>query len=168
MSPPKTNAARILDGLEVPYSIRAYDVDEADLSAITVAQKIGLPADQVFKTLFLSAAGGGYLFGVLPGNQELDLKALAKLAGARSVEPVPLARLQALTGYLRGAVTVLGAKSPHPIFVDETIQLYDTISVSAGKRGLQILLSPDDFLRVTKATVGEITKPATRAGTEPH
>lgn len=160
MSPPKTNAARILDGLGVPYSIRTYDVDEADLSAINVAQKIGLPADQVFKTLFLSAAGGGYLFAVLPGNQELDLKALARLAGTRSVEPVALAKLQALTGYLRGAVTVLGTKSPHPIFVDETVLLHDTISVSAGKRGLQILLSPDDFVRVTKATIAKIAKDA--------
>lgn len=163
----KTNAARILDGLDVQYSIRTYDVDEADLSAVNVAQKIGLPADQVFKTLFLSAAGGGYLFGVLPGNQELDLKVLAKLAGTRSVEPVPLAKLQALTGYLRGAVTVLGAKSQHPIFVDETIRACDTISISAGKRGLQILLRPDDFLRATKATVAKITKQAPRSGTEP-
>ena len=158
MSQIKTNAARILDGLGVSYSIRTYDVDESDLSATTVAQKIGLPVEQVFKTLFLGAAGGGFLFGVLPGHQELDLKVLAKLAGARSVEPVPMAKLQSLTGYLRGAVTVLGAKSQHPIYVDEAIRCCDLISVSAGKRGVQILLKPDDYLRVTHATVAKIAK----------
>ena len=158
----KTNAARILDGLCVPYSLRAYDVDESDLSAVTVAKKIELPVEQVFKTLFLSAAGGGYLFGILPGDEELDLKAVAKLAGARKVEPVPMAKLQSLTGYLRGAVTVLGAKSQHPVFADESIHDCGIISVSAGKRGVQILLKPEDYLRVTQAVVAKITRQGPR------
>ena len=158
MQQPKTNAARILDGLSVPYSLRTYDVDESDLSAVTVARKIGLPVEQVFKTLFLSAAGGGYLFGILPGDQELDLKAVAKLAGVRKVEPVPLAKLQGLTGYVRGAVTVLGAKSSHPVFVDESVHACEVISVSAGKRGVQILLKPSAYLSATRAVVARIIK----------
>lgn len=152
----KTNAVRLLDSLGIPYELRAYEVDPDDLSAETVAAKIGLPLEQVFKTLL--ARGSDPLFCVIPANGELDLKAAARVSGNRSVELVPLRELQPLTGYVRGGVTVLAAKKNFPAFADWTIELHDVISVSAGQRGLQILLHPADYLRATAATCGEIAK----------
>jgi Cys-tRNA(Pro)/Cys-tRNA(Cys) deacylase len=152
----KTNAARLLDSLGIHYELRAYDVDPDDLAAETVAAKIGLPAEQVFKTLLVR--GGEPFFCVIPANTELDLKAAARISGNRSVELVPLKELQSLTGYIRGGVTVLAAKKEFPAFADWTIELYDVVSVSAGQRGLQILLHPADYLRATFAICGEIAK----------
>jgi Cys-tRNA(Pro)/Cys-tRNA(Cys) deacylase len=154
----KTNATRILDSLGISYELREYAVDPNDLAAETVAAKIGLPAEQVFKTLAVRGDRGGVYFGVIPGNAELDSKALAKLTGDRSVDLIPLKDVQAITGYIRGGVTVLGAKREYPVFVDETIELFDAISVSAGVRGLQILIASADYLRVTSATVGAIAR----------
>lgn len=155
----RTNAARILDALGVPIELVAYEVDPDDLAAETVAQKIGMPPEQVWKTLLVRGDRTGPLFAVIPGNFELDLKALARLSGDRSVETVPLKELQPLTGYIRGGVTVLGAKKAYPVFVDETVELWDRISVSAGQRGLQILVAPADYVRATGARVGEISQP---------
>lgn len=152
----KTNAARLLDSLGIHYELRAYDVDPGDLAAETVAAKIDLPPEQVFKTLLVR--GGEPFFCVIPANTELDLKAAARLSGNRSVELVPLKELQSLTGYIRGGVTVLAAKKEFSVFADWTIELYDVISVSAGQRGLQILLHPADYLRATAVTCGEIAK----------
>lgn len=152
----KTNAVRLLDSLGVQYELREYEVDPEDLAAESVALKIGMPPEQVFKTLLARGDRNGPCFAVIPGNYELELKALAKLSGDRKVELVPLKEVQPLTGYIRGGVTVLGAKKDYPVFVDETFDLWDVVSVSAGVRGTQVLLAPADYLRITKATVGEI------------
>jgi Cys-tRNA(Pro)/Cys-tRNA(Cys) deacylase len=154
----KTNAARLLDGLAIPYELRTYDVDPDDLTAISVAKKIGLPPEQVFKTLLTNTAEGDHLFAVVPGDAELDLKKLATAAGTRRVELASLKEVEPLTGYIRGGVTVLAAKKPFPAFADETIELFDIISISAGQRGLQLILSPADYLRATSATLADLTK----------
>jgi Cys-tRNA(Pro)/Cys-tRNA(Cys) deacylase len=156
MAPVKTNAARMLDRLGVKYELREYEVDLEDLSAPNVAAKVGLPLDQVWKTLVARGDRTGVLFAVLPGSGSLDAKALARLSGDRRVETVALKEVQPLTGYVRGGVTVLGAKKAYPVFVDETMELFDVVAVSAGVRGTQILLDPKDYVRAVAATVGPI------------
>jgi Cys-tRNA(Pro)/Cys-tRNA(Cys) deacylase len=158
----KTNAARILESLAIPYTLQEYEVDPDDLSAIAVARKIALPVEQVFKTLLTTTGPDQYAFAVIPGDAELDFKKLARAAGARKAEMVSLKDVQPLTGYIRGGVTVFGAKKDFPVFADETIELFDFISVSAGQRGIQILLAPQDYLRVAKATVADLTKDQAR------
>ena len=155
----KTNAARLLDSLHVTYELRDYEVDESDLSAETVAAKISMPAGQVFKTLVARGDRNGVCFAVIPGEQELDLKALARLTGDRKIDTVALKEVQPLTGYIRGGVTALAAKKSYPVFVDETIELFSSISVSSGVRGTQIIVDPADYLRVTGATTGAIARP---------
>lgn len=157
----KTNAARILDQLGIPYELRDYEVDPEDLSAETVAAKIGLPPEQVFKTLVVRGERQGVALAVVPGSAELDPRALARLTGDRRVELVPLREVQPLTGYIRGGVTALGGKKDYPVFVDEEIILYDRIAVSAGVRGTQMLLAPEDYLRATGASLGPITRTKT-------
>lgn len=157
----KTNAARLLDTLGIHYSLREYEVDPEDLTAETVARKVGLPLEQVFKTLVVRGDRQGVCFAVIPGTCQLDLKALAKVTGDRKVEPVLLKELQTLTGYIRGGVTVLGAKKAYPVYVDETIELFDIVSVSAGQRGLQILLAPADYLRATRGQTAPLGTAAT-------
>jgi Cys-tRNA(Pro)/Cys-tRNA(Cys) deacylase len=156
----KTNAARLLDQMGIHYEVRTYLVDPEDLAAETVAAKIGLPAEQVFKTLVARPTGSnghnGVVMAVIRGNQELDLKALAAAAGEKKMELVPVKELQALTGYIRGGVTALSAKREYPVFVDETIVLFDVVSISAGVRGLQILIAPADYLRAAKGRVAAI------------
>ncbi|XXU42105.1 Cys-tRNA(Pro) deacylase [Sorangium sp. So ce1014] len=152
----KTNAARILDSLGIQYELRAYEVDPGDLTAGTVARKIGLPPEQVWKTLVARGDRHGVCLAVVPGNAQLDLKAMARLTGDRKVDTVPLKEVQPLTGYVRGGVTALGAKKAYPVYADETIELFDVVSISAGVRGTQILLAPGDYLRATNARVGAI------------
>ena len=154
----KTNAARLLDSLAIPYQLQAYEVDPEDLTAISVARKIGLPPEQVFKTLLAHTNSGEHLFAVIPGDAELDLKKLAHAAGAKKAELASLKEVEPLTGYIRGGVTVMAARKPFPAYADETIELHDLISVSAGQRGLQILLNPADYLRATEATIADLTK----------
>ena len=154
----KTNAVRLLDSLGVHYELREYAVDLEDLAAETVAAKIGMPPEQVFKTLLARGDRNGLCFAVIPANTELDLKALAATAGDRKTELVPVKELQALTGYIRGGVTVLGAKKAFPVYADETIQLWDWISVSAGVRGTQVILHPEDYLRATEAVPADIAR----------
>lgn len=154
----KTNAMRLLDGLGIPYEVREYEVDPADLSAESVAAKIGLPAEQTFKTLIARGDCNGVCFAVVPGNAELDLKALAAASGNRKAEVVPLKEVQPLTGYIRGGVTALAARKDYPVYLDETAELFDVISISAGVRGQQILLAPADYLKVTNATVAAIAR----------
>ena len=156
--PAKTNAARLLDSLNITYELRAYQVDPGDLTAISVARKIGLPPEQVFKTLLTHTNTGDHLFAVIPGDAELDLKKLAHAAGAKKAELASLKEVEPLTGYIRGGVTVMGAKKPFPAYADETIELFDVISVSAGLRGLQLILDPADYLRAAEATVADLTK----------
>ena len=155
----KTNAARLLDSLGIPYELRAYTVDPEDLTAISVAKKINMPLEQVFKTLLTRTSDNTHLFAVIPGDTELDLKKLASTAGVRKAELAALKDVEPLTGYIRGGVTVLAAKKPFPAFADETVELFDRISVSAGQRGLQLILSPADYLRAAKAQVADLTKP---------
>ena len=158
----KTNAARLLDKLGISYEIRTYGVDSEDLTAISVARKIGMPVEQVFKTLLTHTSDGEHLFAVIPGGDELDLKKLAAAAGARKAELAALKELEPLTGYVRGGVTVLAAKKPFRAFADETIELFDQISISAGQRGQQLILSPADYLRATEATLADLTKAPTQ------
>jgi len=155
----KTNAVRLLDQLGIKYELRAYEIDPDDLAAEAVAAKIGLPAEQVFKTLVARGERNGAIMAVIPGDQELDLKALAASAGEKQVQLVPVKELQPLTGYIRGGVTALAAKRAYPVFVDENIELFDVVSISAGTRGLQILVAPADYLRCTKATVAALSQP---------
>ena len=152
----KTNAVRLLDQHKIAYELREYDVDPEDLTAETVARKIGMPIEQVFKTLVARGDRNGICLAVIPGNCELDYKALAALSGDRRVEMVHLKEVQPLTGYIRGGVTAMAAKKDYPVYADETIELFDCISISAGMRGLQILLAPADYIRVTKAQLGPI------------
>ena len=154
----KTNAARLLDTLNIAYELRAYEVDPDDLTAISVARKINLPAEQVFKTLLTHTSDGEHLFAVVPGDAELDLKKLAAAAGARKAELASLKEVEPLTGYIRGGVTLLAARKPFRAFADETIELFDVISVSAGMRGLQLVLAPADYLRATETTIADLTK----------
>jgi Cys-tRNA(Pro)/Cys-tRNA(Cys) deacylase len=142
----------------IHYQLREYEVDPEDLAAETVAVKIGLPAEQVFKTLVARGDRSGVCLAVIPGDQELDLKALASAAGERKTQLVPVKELQALTGYIRGGVTALAAKREFPVFVDETIELFDLVSISAGIRGLQILIAPADYLRATDGTVAALAQ----------
>ena len=159
----KTNAARRLDQMGIHYELREYEVDPDDLTAESVAAKIGLPPGQVFKTLVArpdrSKDRNGIVMAVIPGNLELNLKALAAAAGERKLQLVAVKELQGLTGYIRGGVTALAAKRDSPVFVDETMELFDVVSISAGIRGLQILIAPADYLRATKGKVAAIGQP---------
>jgi len=155
----KTNAVRLLDQIGIPYELREYEVDPDDLAAETVAAKVGLPPEQVFKTLVARGDRIGICMAVIPGNAELDLKALAAVAGDRKMQLAPVKELQSLTGYIRGGVTALAGKKDYPVYVDETIELFDVISISAGVRGMQILLAPSDYLKVTKGTLVQLSNP---------
>jgi Cys-tRNA(Pro)/Cys-tRNA(Cys) deacylase len=154
----KTNAVRLLDRLGIGYELREYNVDPDDLSAETVAAKIGLPPEQVFKTLAVQGERSGVCLAVISADQELDFKALAKQTGDRKIDMVPLKEVQALTGYIRGGVTALARKKDYPVYIDELTEICDVISVSAGIRGMQLLLTPADYIRAVKATVAAIAK----------
>jgi Cys-tRNA(Pro)/Cys-tRNA(Cys) deacylase len=165
---PKTNACRALDALGIAYELRTYDVDEDDLSATTVAQKVGLPPEQVYKTLCLRADDRSILLALVAADRELDFKRCARVAAKRSVEPVSVKELVGLTGYIRGGVTALACKKPYPVVVDELMEVCgDVVSVSAGQRGLQILIAPSDYLRAVRAAgdvaVGDISRAPTEA-----
>ena len=165
----KTNGARFLESLHIPFELREYEVDPDDLSALTVAKKIGMPAEQVFKTLLTTDGHGAYAFAVIPGDAELDFKKLARAAEWRRAEMSPLKDVQPLTGYIRGGVTIFGAKKAYPVFVDETTILFERISVSAGTRGTQLILTPDDYLRAAAAlgepvTTVDLTKSSVKLG----
>jgi len=152
----KTNGARFLEGLGIAFELREYEVDPEDLSAITVAKKIGMPPEQVFKTLLTTGGPNIYRFAVIPGDAELDFKKLARAAGLRKAEMVPVKDVQPLTGYIRGGVTIFGSRKLFPAYIDETAILFDKISVSAGARGTQLILSPDDYLRAAQALDVEV------------
>jgi Cys-tRNA(Pro)/Cys-tRNA(Cys) deacylase len=155
----KTNAARILDNLGIRYELKEYELGDDHLSAAQVAARVGLPPEQVFKTLVVRGDRHGICLAVVAGDADLDFKALAKLTGDRKADTVSLKEVQPLTGYVRGGVTALACKKDYPVYVDETIHLFDVVSVSAGVRGTQIFLAPEDYLRATKAVVGPIGRP---------
>src|SRR4051794_4562572 len=152
----KTNAARILDAAGVAYDLREYEVDEDDLSAPHVAEAIGMPPEQVFKTLVARGDRAGVLLACIPANSELDLKALAAASGNKKVELVAVKEVLGLTGYIRGGVSPVGTKKPYPFYLDETVDLWDAVAVSAGVRGKQMILAPADLARVTDAKVAAI------------
>jgi Cys-tRNA(Pro)/Cys-tRNA(Cys) deacylase len=154
----KTNAVRLLERLGVSFELREYEVDSEDLAAETVARKVGMPAEQVFKTLVTRGDKHGVCLAVVPGNSELDLKGLARATGDKKIETVALKEVEPLTAYIRGGVTALACKKNYPVYLDETAQLFDVISISAGLRGLQVLLAPDDYIRVTDANLASIAK----------
>lgn len=154
----KTNAARLLDTLNIRYELRTYPVDPEDLSAIRVAEKVGLPPAQLFKTLVCRGDRTGVCLAVVPGDRELDLKALARVRGDRRSETVPLKEVQPLTGYVRGGVTALAAKRDYPVVLDDSALGWPVISVSAGIRGAQLLLAPNDYRQVVNAVVAGIAK----------
>jgi Cys-tRNA(Pro)/Cys-tRNA(Cys) deacylase len=154
----KTNAARILDRLGIAYEIREYEVDPDDLSAEKIAREIGLPPARVFKTLVCRGDRHGVLLAVVPADAELDLKAVARLSGNRKVEMVALKEVQPLTGYIRGGVTALACKKNYPVYVDEHIRGHESIAVSAGVRGQQLVLAPENYLRAVGAAVGSIAR----------
>jgi len=154
----KTNAARILDAAGIRYDLRDYEVDEHDLSAPSVAAKIGMPPEQVFKTLVARGDREGVLVACIPANAELDLKAIAPASGNKKVELVAVKEVLPLTGYIRGGVSPIGLKKPYPFYLDETAILWDVISISAGVRGCQLILAPGDLIRLLDARCVEISK----------
>lgn len=149
----KTNAARKLDELKIEYKLIEYAVDEEHLDAIHVAQEVGMPAAQVFKTLCVRGDKNGVMFAVIPGDGELDLKALAKASGNKRAELVALKEVLPLTGYIRGGCSPLGAKKNYPVYMDATSNNWPEIAISAGQRGMQIVAAPQDLQRATNATV---------------
>ena len=161
----KTNAARSLDSLGIDYELLTYEVDLDDLSATSTAQKLGLAADRVFKTLVVEGDRTGVLLAVIPGSYQLDLRAVARASSNRKVETVALKRVQPLTGYVRGGVTALACKKTYSTFLDEWAQAYDRIAVSAGSRGQMLLLRPSDYIQATAALVAAIARePASNSG----
>ena len=154
----KTNAARILDNLKISYEVKTYEVDEEDLSAIHVAETMGLDIATIFKTLVARGDKSGVIMAVINGADEVDLKALARASGNKSVEMVALKELQPLTGYIRGGCSPLGAKKNYPVYLDSKAMEQEKISVSAGVRGEQLILAPTDLVKAANATVAEIVR----------
>ena len=152
----KTNAARKLDELKIDYKLIEYAVDEEHLDAVHVAQEVGMPAAQVFKTLCVRGDKNGVMFAVIPGDAELDLKALAKVSGNKRAELVALKEVLPLTGYIRGGCSSLGAKKNYPVYMDVTSNNWPEIAISAGQRGMQIVAAPADLQRATNATVAPL------------
>ena len=157
MKTKKTNASRILDNMKIAYRLLEYEVDENNLDAVHVANSVGMPSAQVFKTLCVQGDKTGVIFACIPGNHELDLKALAKISGNKRAELVALKDVLPLTGYIRGGVSPLGAKKAYPVFLDLTANNWEEISISAGQRGLQIILAPTDLQSATKAKIAPLT-----------
>ncbi len=149
----KTNAVRILEAAKIAFELRSYEVDPEDLRAESVARKVELPIGRVYKTLVCRGERAGAVFAVVAGDCELDLKVLARSAADRKCQMVSLKEVQPLTGYVRGGVTVLGAKKAFPVFVDASLVTHERVSVSAGMRGLQVILAPHDYVRITQATL---------------
>lgn len=156
---PKTNAARLLDRAGIPYQLISYPVDPEHLEAAHVAEATGQDINRIFKTLVLEGGSAGHFTCVVPGNTEVDLKAAAKVAGAKKADLIPMKELLPLTGYIRGGCTAIGMKKPFPVFLDTSAMRHETILVSAGRRGLQIEISPADYVAFTSATVADIAIP---------
>ena len=150
----KTNAARILDKAKIKYDLIPYDVDEDDLSAVHVAAQLHEPIDKVFKTLVLHGDKTGYFVCVIPGGEEVDLKKAAAISGNKNCRMIPMKELLPVTGYIRGACSPVGMKKHFPTFIHETCRDFEQVYVSAGKRGLQLMLAPADLMAEVRATVG--------------
>jgi len=154
----KTNAARLLDAQSIHYELAEYEVDENDLSTVTLAQKIGQDVEQIFKTLVLRGDKSGIFVCVIPGNAEVDLKKAAKVSGNKYCAMVHQKELLGLTGYIRGGCSPIGMKKPYPVYIHETCQLFDQIFISAGQRGLQLKINPEDLIKITESVVCDIAE----------
>ena len=154
----KTNAARILDQLKISYELRVYEVTEDELDAVSVARKVNMPPEATFKTLVARGDKTGVILACVPGNMELDMKKFAAVTGNKKIELVAVKEIQSLTGYIRGGVSPLGSKKKYPLFLDQSALNHERISVSAGQRGMQIILSPDELQRAAQATLVDLTK----------
>lgn len=154
----KTNVARLLDKAKIAYQLVAYEVDENDLSAIHVAEQLGENVEQVFKTLILHGDKNGYFVCVIPGADEVDLKKAAKVSGNKKCEMIPVKELLPLTGYIRGGCSPIGMKKLFPTYIHQTAAHFEQIYISAGQRGLQVLLSPADLIREVKAQIADLTQ----------
>lgn len=154
----KTNAMRVLEAEAVEFEVCSYQLDDDEFSAENAAQALGLPLEQVFKTLVVRGDRSGPMVALLPAGTEIDFKRLAQSTGDKKVEMVPLREVPELTGYERGAVTPLAMPRSYPVFVDETVILWKQVGISAGTKGLEIVLSPDDLLRVTGAKPVDIAR----------
>ncbi|MCR8964936.1 Cys-tRNA(Pro) deacylase [Brevibacillus halotolerans] len=153
----KTNACRLLDKHKVPYTVHEYEWDEEHLNAKHVAQQVDLQVEQVFKTLVLRGDKTGVIMACIPAHKELHLKLLAAVSKNKKAEMVPMKEILELTGYIRGGCSPLGTKKNYPLFIDESALSLQLISISAGKRGLQIFLNPVDLIKVSKATSASLT-----------
>lgn len=153
----KTNTARLLDKAGITYKLIPYEVDESDLSAIHVAEQLGEPVEQVFKTLVLKGDKTGHFVCIIPGAEELDLKKAAKVSGNKNCDMILMKDLLSVTGYIRGACSPIGMKKHFPTYIHETCLNFESIYVSAGQRGLQIQLSPQDLIHEIKAEVVSLT-----------
>jgi len=149
----KTNAARLLDAASVPYELVPYEVDEENLAADHVAEQLGEDIEQVFKTLVLRGDKTGFFVCVIPGNFEVDLKVAARISGNKNCEMIHVKELLPTTGYIRGGCSPIGMKKPFPTFIHESAQLYDYIYVSAGVRGLQLKIAPQDLISFVGASI---------------
>jgi Cys-tRNA(Pro)/Cys-tRNA(Cys) deacylase len=154
----KTNAARLLDAQSIRYGLAEYEVDENDLSAVTLAKKLGQDVEQIFKTLVLRGDKSGVFVCVIPGNAEVNLKKAAKVSDNKNCAMVHQKELLGLTGYIRGGCSPLGMKKPYPVYIHETCQLFGQIYISAGQRGLQLKLNPEDLIRITEAVVCDVAE----------
>ena len=153
----KTNAARLLDAQKVPYELIPYQVDENDLGAQHIAEQLGEDIQQVFKTLVLKGDKTGHFVCVVPGAEEVDLKVAAKVSGNKKCDLIPMKELLPLTGYVRGGCSPIGMKKAFPTYIHTTAQSYDHVYVSAGLRGLQLKIAPQDLVRMSHATVCHLT-----------
>lgn len=154
----KTNAARILDRLKIQYELKEYKIDPNDLSAIHVAKEVNMDIKMVFKTLVARSDKNDIIMACIPGDDELHLKKLAHAANFKKVEMIHLKELQPLTGYIRGGCSPLCAKKEYPVFLDETALAWEKIAISAGIRGEQILINPNDLIKAVNATVCDLIK----------
>jgi len=154
----KTIAARILDQLGIGYELRAYEVSEDELDAVSVARKVDMPPEATFKTLVARGDKSGVVMACIPGDQELDLKKLAAATGNKKIDLVAVKEIQGLTGYIRGGVSPLGSRKKYPLYIDETAILHDRLSISAGQRGLQLILAPQDLIDATQAELVDLTR----------
>ncbi|AEF82222.1 Cys-tRNA(Pro) deacylase [Leadbettera azotonutricia] len=153
----KTNAMRLLDAAGIQYTVKEYEVDESDLSAVHAVELLGMPGEQIFKTLVLRGVSGNHFVFCIPAAEELDLKKAARLSGEKKIDLIPIKELQPLTGYVRGGCSPIGMKKTFPTFIEETAELFDYIGISAGIRGCQIFLAPGDFLKFTAAAAADLT-----------
>ena len=158
----KTIAARMLDQLKIDYELRPYEVSENELDAVSVARKVDMPPEATFKTLVARGDKTGVMLACVPGDAELDLKKLAAATGDKKVEMVAVKEIESLTGYIRGGVSPLGSKKKYPLYLDRSALDHERVSVSAGRRGLQMVLAPEDLRRAANAIIADLAKPVSK------